>query len=251
MQRSTHASAALRSAVAGTKIQGVTLLYCRPTGRAAQLVVEPELASWDRAGSPGQVRLANFLSHVDVMAAPVLAVDGLLAVELIVGLPDSVPLTDGGRDLDNYLFPLAQRLGPARIAAMFGRKIHGSSSLTIGPAQLGQVRAAAQFSAQVRGSYERTEWKATLRELLLQAGQQETAAGAGPVRMDLAITTGPGRNWANLWKPLIDSFGPVLGEDPRNPFHPHDDRITGLGLHHHISTATGHDVMISAWWEPV
>jgi len=43
------------------------------------------------------------------------AVDGLLAVELTVGLPGHLSLTGGGRDLDNYLFPLAQRLGPARI----------------------------------------------------------------------------------------------------------------------------------------
>jgi hypothetical protein len=227
----------------------VTVLYCRPTGRAAQLLVEPQLASWDRTGSPGQVRLGTFLGHVDDVAAPMLAVDGLLAVELIVGLPDHVPLTDGGRDLDNYLFPLVQRLGPARIAAVFGRKIHGSSSLTIGSAQLGQVRAAAQFSAELRGSYERKEWKAMLRDLLLQAGHQGTAVDAGPVSMDIAITTGPGRNWANLWKPLIDAFGPILGEDPRHPFHPNDDRITELGLHHQINADLGHDVMINAWWE--
>jgi len=51
------------------------------------------------------------------------AVDGRLAVELSVGLRGELALTSGGRDLDNYLFPLAQRLGPARIAAMFGRKV--------------------------------------------------------------------------------------------------------------------------------
>jgi hypothetical protein len=118
---------------------------------------------------------------------------------------------------------------------MFGRKINGSSSLTTGPAQLRHDTAPAQFSAQVRGSYQRKEWKATLRELLLQAGPQRTVAGAGPVRVDIAIATGPSRNWANLWKPLIDSFGPVLGEDPCHPFHPHDDRITGLGC---ITTST-------------
>jgi len=228
----------------------MTVLYCRPTGRAAQLMLEPQLASWDRAGSPGQVRLGNFLSHAADMAAPMVeAVDGLLSVELIVGLPDHVPLMDGGRDLDNFLFPLARRLGPTRIAAMFGRKIHGSSSLAIGPAQPSQVAAAAQFSAQVSGSYERKEWKSTLRQRLLQAAEQVTAAGAGPVRMDIAITTGPSRNWVNIWKPLIDAFGPVLGEDPSRPFHPNDDRITSLGLHHRIRTAIGHDVMISAWWE--
>src|SRR6266480_1808752 len=72
--------------------QGMTMLYCRPAG-AAQLRVEPQLASWDRAGSPGQVRLGNFLSHAEATATPMLAaVDGRLSVELIVGLPVHVPL---------------------------------------------------------------------------------------------------------------------------------------------------------------
>ena len=64
----------------------------------------------------------------------------------------------------------------------------------------------------------------------------------------IALTTGPGRNWASLWKPLIDAFGPVLGEDPDQPFHPHDDRIVSLGLHHTIDTGIAHDVIIDAWW---
>jgi hypothetical protein len=120
-----------------------------------------------------------------------------------------------------------------------------------GPAHLGQAKAAAQFSGQLTGSYESKEWKATLRDLLLQAGHHQAPGSAGPVSLDIAVTTGPGRNWANLWKPLIDSFGPVLGEDPQRPFHPNDDRITELGLHHQINAALGHDVMISAWWKTV
>ena len=66
--------------------------------------------------------------------------------------------------------------------------------------------------------------------------------------MTIGITTGPGRNWTNIWKPLIDAFGPVLGENPGQPFHPNDDRITSLGLHHDINTAIVHDVIITAWW---
>lgn len=225
------------------------MLYCRPAG-AVQLTVEPQLASWDRAGSPGQVRLGNFLSHAEATAAPMLVAEsGRLTVELLVGLPDHLPLTSGGRDLDNYLFPLAQRLGPARIAAMFGRKIHGPSSLAISPAQPRKTVVPAQFSTRISGSYERKEWKATLHDRLLQT--QATAAQAGPVNLDIAVTTGPGRNWANIWKPLIDAFGPVLGEDPSRSFHPNDDRIISLGLHHDISTAIGHDVIIAAWWTTV
>jgi hypothetical protein len=31
--------------------------------------------------------------------------------------------------------------------------------------------------------------------------------------MAIGITTGPGGDWANIWKPLIDAFGPVRGDN--------------------------------------
>lgn len=40
-----------------------------------------------------------------------------------VVISDGASLTDGGHNLDNYLFPLAPRLGPPRLAAIFGRKM--------------------------------------------------------------------------------------------------------------------------------
>ncbi len=156
----------------------MTTLYCRPTQRVA-LSAEPQLASWDIAGSQGQVRLGEFLDHAQAAAAPVLAaVDGLLAVELTVGPRDELPPTGGGRDLDNYLFPLAQRLGPARIAAMFGRKVHGPSFLAVGHAQPDHVASSPQSSTQIAGRCVRPEWKATLRERLLQVQHAVLAVGA-------------------------------------------------------------------------
>ena len=111
----------------------MAMVYRRPVGLMRQSV-KPQLASWDRAGQPSQVKLARFLAHVDAIAGPVLArVSGRVAAELIVGFSDGVSLIDGGHDLDNYLFPVAQRLGPQRVAAIFGRKIHGPSSLAVGP----------------------------------------------------------------------------------------------------------------------
>jgi len=95
------------------------------------------------------------------------------------------------------------------------------------------------------GSYERREWKQELHDRL---AKQAATIVPGPAGLKIALTTGPGRNWASLWKPLIDSFGPVLGEDPARRFHPHDDRIVSLGLHHMIDTGIGHDVIIHAWW---
>jgi hypothetical protein len=223
----------------------MAMVYHRPAG-AMRHGVKPQLASWNRAGHPSQVKLRRFLAHVDAIAGPVLAsVSGRVVAELIVGFSDGVSLIDGGHDLDNYLFPVAQRLGPERVAAIFGRKIHGPSSLAVGPAQPDTGRATAHFSARIAGSYERKQWKQQLHDRL---AAKAATIDPGPAGLNIALTTAPGRNWATLWKPVIDAFGPVLGEDPIQPFHPHDDRIVSLGLHHTIDTSIAHDVIIDAWW---
>jgi hypothetical protein len=224
---------------------GMAMVYRRPVGAMRQSV-KPQLASWERAGHPSQVKLGRFLAHVDALAGPVLAtVSGRVAAELIVGFGDGASLIDGGHDLDNYLFPVAQRLGPERVAAIFGRKIHGPSSLAVGRARPETAELPPQFSIRMAGSYERREWKQELHDRL---AEQAATIEPGPVELKIALTTGPGRNWASLWKPLIDAFGPVLGEDPAVPFHPHDDRIVSLGLHHSIDTGIARDVIIDAWW---
>jgi hypothetical protein len=93
----------------------MAIVYRRPGVGVMRQSVKPQLASWERAEHPSQVKLAHFLAHVDAIAGPVLAtVRGRVAVELIVGFSDGVSLIDGGHDLDNYLFPVAQRLGPQR-----------------------------------------------------------------------------------------------------------------------------------------
>jgi hypothetical protein len=64
----------------------MAVVYRRPVGVMRQSV-KPQLASWDRAGYPSQVKLARFLAHVDAIAGPVLATaSGRVAAELIVGL---------------------------------------------------------------------------------------------------------------------------------------------------------------------
>src|SRR5262249_59800745 len=111
----------------------MALVYRRPIGVMRQSV-KPQLASWDRAGHPSQVKLARFLAHVDAIAGPVLAaVSGRVAAELIVGFSDGVCLIDDGHDLDNYLFPVAQRLRPQPVAAIFRRHIFRPPSLAVRP----------------------------------------------------------------------------------------------------------------------
>jgi hypothetical protein len=58
-----------------------------------------------------------------------------LALALEVGLPPTVPAEAGGHDLDDYLFPVVERLGPVRFDAVFAAKAQARSSyLCIGPA---------------------------------------------------------------------------------------------------------------------
>src|SRR5262249_15579606 len=146
-----------------TTMTHMATVYRRPAG-VLRHSVKPQLASGERAGHPSQVKLGRFLAHVDAIAGPVLArVSGRVAAGLVAGFSDGVSLTDGGHDLDNSLFPVAQRLGPERVAAIFGRKIHGPSSLAVGPARLDTAGATPQFSARMAGSHERKEWKQDLR----------------------------------------------------------------------------------------
>src|SRR5580693_6128665 len=172
-----HAHAAANAQLAGvwagchlvrtrTTMIHMAMVYRCPVGVMRQSV-KPQLASWDRAGHPRQVKLARFLAYVDAIAGPLLAtVSGRIAAELIVGFSDDVSLIDGGHDLDNYLLPVAQRLGPERVAAIFGRKICGPSSLAVGPAQPATAEAAPQFSTRMAGSYERREWRQKLHDRL-------------------------------------------------------------------------------------
>jgi hypothetical protein len=112
----------------------MAMLYQRPD-RPLVTSATPRLASWDKAGSVGQQRLAEWLGEVDTIAARADAGPGPLAVELMIGLPSGMPITSGGRDLDNYLLPVVHRLGPVRVVAAFARKAPGQQShLAIGPA---------------------------------------------------------------------------------------------------------------------
>ena len=122
---------------------------------------------------------------------------------------------------------------PQRVAAIFGRKIRGPSSRAVGPAQpYGPGRPA------VPGPDRRV-----LCTQAVETTAPRPACGAGshhrsgPGRADIALRTGPGRNWASLCKPVTDAFGPVLGEDPTRPFYPHKDRIVSLALHHTTGTS--------------
>ena len=219
-----------------------------PWDSALPLSIEPQLASWNRAGDPAQVRLAAYLDHVEELLAPALVgtADAPLGLGLTVGVSPAVPLEDQ-RDLDNYLKPLIDRLGARRFTTVVGRKIRGASSVLVfrpsgTPAGNGMVRLRPS------GSYMRREWKAGMETALTDQGAAVLPPGG--VHLDIRYTVGAGRNWSALWKPTIDALTPLLGTSHPGTYNPHDGRVTYLSCHQQVVPDLGHDVLIDLWWGP-
>lgn len=226
-------------------------LFSPPEVSPVKLLEPPVLESWDAAGHPSQRRLGAYLDSVAALVGPTVAEDTThLALALDVGLADHVPLTRGGHDLDNYLFPLARRFGAGRFDAVFARKRHAASStIAIGPAlPQGPDRAAVQPLLSVHTSVSATSaaWKEAIHQACRMAHPEP--APDGPLRVQLCFRVSARRNWSTLWKPAIDALGPLLGmPDPNRPFRPSDDRIVDLALHRTVDDSLGHDVVIAAW----
>jgi len=229
----------------------VTRLYARPDMAARiPLAREPVLESWNGREHPDQLRLRAYLDTVAAqVGSAAWPAQESRVVELIVGLPSTSPVDRGGRDLDNYLFPVARRLGAGRIAAAFARKVHQQgSTIAIGPAAPGiDLPSSLPLSVRTSVSTDSRAWKEAVHRACRDVVTEPLPAGPVALRIQFSVSTR--RNWAALWKPAIDALGPVLGiPDPAHPFRPADDRVVDLELHRHIDDALVHDVVIKAWW---
>jgi hypothetical protein len=228
-------------------VQAFTL-FRQPTSNAVPLDVRPRLESWEGRDHPSQTALQTYLDQVeDTVGRELVAVRGDAAVSLDVGLPHDRPLTGGGGDLDNFLYPVVRRLGPSRFAAAWATKKHGRSSICAQSA----VPASRDLPAGWRFAAVRTtkasESRAWKQEFAGQLPAVEPSLGA--VELQLCFRVAPQRNWATLWKPAIDALGTILGvERPENPFNPRDDRVTSLGLHRNVDEDLRHTVEIGIWW---
>jgi hypothetical protein len=187
-----------------------------PAHNEIPLSVQPRLESWDATGSPSQLALAGYLDHLEaVLKQPASLLDkDPLVLKLSVGLPTTTDLTGGGRDLDNYVFPVIRRLGAARFVSVWANKSHGASSVAIdGAVQRETVLPDWQFGCAVtRSSSQTSAWK---HEVAAQMGLHAIpVTGDGPVELQLSFRLHPRRNWSMVWKPAIDALGCVLGDDP-------------------------------------
>ena len=222
--------------------------FTRPESPPIALPVPPRLASWNRAGHPDQVRLARYLAVADDLLRPYYGeLTGPLALRLDVGLPADADLLDQ-RDLDNYLYPLARHLSSATggtIACAWATKQHaGSSQVRIEPAvpALGPPPAHCFYTVHTTASGQSRAFKEQIRDQLSAAAPLPP----GPLQLQLHFTIGASRNWLNLWQPVIDALGPILGQAPgAGPWSPLDGRIIDLGMHRHVDPGLGNDILIA------
>ncbi|WP_250008798.1 hypothetical protein [Actinoplanes sp. M2I2] len=221
------------------------VFYPRPEVVGDTLNVDPALASWDKAGSPGQVRSVAFIAEVHtVVAKQLVATPDPLALRLDIGLPDDMPLL-AYHDLDNYLFPLVPRLtaGTGRqFVSVWATKRHApSSAVAVCRTQaISDPGGTYSFDVSTTAAADSTAFKEQIRD--------QTSAGRplpdGGVSLHLAFVVGPRRVWPNLWKATIDSLASVLGRDAEaGPWNVRDGRITELGLHCVVNPEAGNRVI--------
>jgi hypothetical protein len=117
------------------------------------------------------------------------------ALELVAGLVDLLPLTSGGRDLDNYLPPIVCRLGHHKLPEVFARKLYQPYSTTrTGRSEPAPWRTP-NLSVRLTGSYAKRPWMEQLRCACDNADPLDPGSGH-PVRLDVGyawrqIETGP------------------------------------------------------------
>jgi len=197
-------------------------------------LAQPRLASWIANSDPEQIALQRYLDDIEQKLHPLPVVTGLL-LHIEIDVKEGKHLLHH-HDLDNYLYPVVQRLGASRFRLVTAvKRIGGGSYLHIGqtkPADAIPEKADwISFQHDTGGvSVVKPEWKDNIRSALKT--QQIYPLQPGAVELQLVWKCSSQRNWISLWKPTIDAMGPLLGEpNPHRPFHPNDDRIVSLALH--------------------
>ena len=226
----------------------------RPETRLLSIAgIRPLLASWDAATRPSQIRLKAYLEDLATrLRLEELPRSGLF-FDLVVDVEVESRLSKH-YDLENYLTPIALRLGHDRFVHVRAlKRVGGGSSLAIGIAARDSDPLSDDWESLSlkagSGSADKA-WKLRLRAALSDMDVQELPPG--PVKVDLAWRCSPTKNWVSLWKPTGDAMGPVLGEpDSRNPFNVADDRIVELSMHRASDPAVGRDVHVSLAWRGI
>jgi hypothetical protein len=217
-------------------------------------LAKPKLASWNANTDPEQITLQRYLNDIKQKLHPLPQGSGLF-LHMEIDVEDRAHLLHH-HDLDNYLYPVVNQLGASRFKLVSATKrVGGGSYLRIGQTKLTNTSLEKDgwvpFFHYINGpSIQKPEWKHNIRNALKV--HQVDSLKSGAVELHLVWKCSSQRNWTSLWKPTIDSMGPILGEpNPNRPFHPNDDRIVSLTLHLNTDNTLGWSVHIGMLWRSI
>lgn len=224
----------------------------RPMRVLECLDIEPRLASWDAKTHRSQILLGAYLDRVQARFERHLRdPQRSLYLKLEVVHPPHVHLLRH-YDLENYLWPVADRLRCPGIVLATAVKRHPQRPGDHSRIELGEAEPGAGFDMRnfhgvsIAGPPGSTPWKRALRQELIDAGVERAAEG--PLTMVIALHAArPLTSWWNAW---IDALGPILGEPVAGkPFNPSDDRIVRLEMHYTPSASPGGTTRLGFWWQ--
>src|SRR5260370_12343649 len=89
-------------------------------------LAKPKLANWNANSDPGQIALQRYLDDIEQELDPLPQASGLF-LHMEIDVKEREHLLHH-HDLDNYLYPLVQRLGGPRFRLVSGIKRIGLSS---------------------------------------------------------------------------------------------------------------------------
>lgn len=213
----------------------------------------PRLACWERNDHPAQIAMRQYLNTIEQTVGPLSAHGSDLFLKMDIDVEKKERLLTH-YDLENYLTPVAYRLGHQHFSFVTAEKrVGGGSRLYLGHARRREDSLPkhewGHFSCHAGSGVQTKSWKMKLRDAL--RAESAVPLASGPVEVHLAWRCAPPdkRNWVGLWKTTGDVMGPVLGEPyPDRPFYPNDDRIVVLHLHRNTAEEMGHLVDIGMWW---
>ena len=208
--------------------------YWSPDTLLAEIAIEkPLLACWESKTHPAQIRMQSYLDSISQQLTQFDDLESGLCLEYEIDVERQDRMIRH-HDLENYLTPIAQRLGGRRFCLARARKfVGGGSRLRISTCRIEQQSSDLNWpslSATISGGIDSKAWKSSLVDVANTRVSEPL--GPGPVHLEIAWRTDPALNWTRLWKPTGDGLGPLLGYSRVGAsFHPQDDRITSIGFH--------------------
>jgi hypothetical protein len=209
-------------------------------------VDEPLVASWDAKSHPAHIKLTKHLEQIHDATGDLSVFSESLFLDYTIEVKEERRLTHQ-YDVENFLTPVAAKLGAKKFSLVNGRKVVGGRSrIAVGLVSDTQL-CSFMHSIHLHRNFDSDSNKIALGSIV-NTGFSESPMGAVQCRIHFQV--GSNRNWLYLWEPAGDILGPILGQTLRQDrFDPCDYRIVDLSLSCDSETSLGNSIKIFYVWQ--